>query len=351
MQNSYTDKKTYITYLTVISTIAVVFLHANSCFWVFTYDSYWLGANIVESLMYFAVPVFFMISGANLIDYRDRYSTREFFVKRFNKTVIPFFVWSVVAFISVYCMGLIEFPKIPVFIYILNGIIGHEFIGIYWFFIPLFNIYLAMPLFSAVVKEKRRQVFLYLIFVELILDNLLDYLNYFYIIRFKRGELEMGALTGPLMYALIGYMLSHYKISKKWRIVIYLLGATGFFTMLFGTYLASIRFGAIVEDYKGYYRILTVMYSSAVFLFIKQFSEMDHYRNEKIERVLEKFASYSFPIYLIHFYFMQIMINVFNMDDTKWSYRVGAAVISIIGSIIVAFILRRIPILRRIVPS
>lgn len=89
----------YITVLSVISAFAVVLLHTNGCFWTFKREPYWFSANIIESVFYFAVPVFFMISGATLIDYRERYSTGTFLKKRFKKTVIPFFVWSIVGLV------------------------------------------------------------------------------------------------------------------------------------------------------------------------------------------------------------------------------------------------------------
>lgn len=90
------NKKNYITLLKVLSAISVVYLHANGCFWTFSSEKrYWATANVIESFFYFAVPVFFMITGATLIDYRDRYDTKTFFKKRFQKTAIPFLLWSV----------------------------------------------------------------------------------------------------------------------------------------------------------------------------------------------------------------------------------------------------------------
>lgn len=35
-----------------------------------------------------------MISGAMLIDFNKKYSLREYFTKRINKTLIPYIVWS-----------------------------------------------------------------------------------------------------------------------------------------------------------------------------------------------------------------------------------------------------------------
>ena len=76
----------YLDVLNVIAMFAVVMLHANGCFWTYSTDRYWFEANIIESVMYFGVPVFFMISGATLLDYRERYSTKDFFIKRIKKT-------------------------------------------------------------------------------------------------------------------------------------------------------------------------------------------------------------------------------------------------------------------------
>ena len=49
---------------------------------------------MIECVFYFAVPVFFMISGAMLIDFNKKYSLREYFTKRINKALIPYIVWS-----------------------------------------------------------------------------------------------------------------------------------------------------------------------------------------------------------------------------------------------------------------
>ncbi|MBQ3865619.1 MAG: acyltransferase family protein, partial [Clostridia bacterium] len=89
------QKSAYITLLSVIGSIAVVLLHSNGCFWNFSAEArYWKTANVIECVFYFAVPVFFMISGATLLDYRERYDTAAFLKKRALKTVVPFLFWS-----------------------------------------------------------------------------------------------------------------------------------------------------------------------------------------------------------------------------------------------------------------
>lgn len=100
--NNITTTHSYLNYLTllsIISSFAVVSLHTNGIFWQFSAERYWFTANIIESIYYFAVPIFFMISGVNLLDYSKRYNTQQFFLKRINKTFIPFIFWSFVGLI------------------------------------------------------------------------------------------------------------------------------------------------------------------------------------------------------------------------------------------------------------
>lgn len=91
--------KTYLTNLNVFASFAVVALHTNGKFWEFSYQDYWWRANIIESIFYFAVPIFFMISGATLIDYPERYSTKMFFKRRFQKVGLVYIIWSFLAYL------------------------------------------------------------------------------------------------------------------------------------------------------------------------------------------------------------------------------------------------------------
>lgn len=98
MENKRQTKQyEYITLLHVVSMVAVVCLHTNRCFWDFSATAgYWASANVIECLFYFAVPVFFMLTGATLMDYSDRYDTVTFYKRRAKKILLPFVVWSLV---------------------------------------------------------------------------------------------------------------------------------------------------------------------------------------------------------------------------------------------------------------
>ena len=87
----------YIDVLKILAALAVVILHTNAIFWEGPSSPAWLSANLIETLLYWAAPMFFMISGATLLNYPLRMSTKKYVVKRIRKTVVPYCLWTVIA--------------------------------------------------------------------------------------------------------------------------------------------------------------------------------------------------------------------------------------------------------------
>ena len=74
--NKPKGKKLYIAILNILACQSVIILHANGVFWSHPSGSLWITSNFLETFFYPAVPIFFMISGATLLDYRQRYGTK-----------------------------------------------------------------------------------------------------------------------------------------------------------------------------------------------------------------------------------------------------------------------------------
>ena len=87
----------YFDILNVIACFCVVCMHCNGWIHLFIKDDLWGARVLIEVVCYFAVPVF-LLSGATLLNYRQRYSTTEFYKKRFIRTVIPYLFWGYAIF-------------------------------------------------------------------------------------------------------------------------------------------------------------------------------------------------------------------------------------------------------------
>ena len=342
----------YITLLSVISAVAVVIIHVNSdCFGNLGSDNrYWFGANIIECIVYFAVPIFFMISGATLIDYRDRYSTKEYFIKRIKKTALPYLVWTAVSIIYFVLINRINISEINLR-YLIERFISPTWV--YWFFAPLFIAYCIIPLLSLVPKEKRRIIFFYLAVLSFISNSVIPFIqNSVYFFNFKNPFIVGGEYT---FYVLAGYWLRNFKLDRKKEIAVYITSVAGLLIHTIGTYSLSMNAGKLIDIFKGYNNVPCVLYSLGIFLLFK------NYGNKLMSKFLNKpvnfLAKYTFGIYLIHMYFVEMLPKLIGYSGINDSgvvnsplYRLAAVLIIIPVCILIIFLLRKIPAIRHIVP-
>lgn len=338
----------YISLASVLSAIAVVYLHANSCFWQFSTARYWITANFIESTFYFAVPIFFMISGAMLIDYNKRYSLKEYFSKRITKTLIPFIIWSLIGLlIQVYYMHTIKISSIDL-TYIINGLLNGSLVQVYWFFIPLFCIYLSIPVFAAIPDDKKKDILTYVCSLTFILNILIPFLISVFNLKINY-TISIAVGGGSLFFALTGYLLHKYEISKKYRMILYILAIMGFLMHFLGTYYLSTSAGEVIKTYKGFTNIPSVLYSLGIFVFIK-YDIIKLMKFNIIKKIVGFLDFYTFGIYLIHWYLLQFLIRTFNINNTSIIYRLFAPLIVLVLSVIIIYLIRKIPIIKKIVP-
>lgn len=336
-------KKDYITLLTVISAFAVLMLHSNRCFNTFSLDRYWFTSNIVCAIFYPAVPIFFMITGANLLDYQDKYSTKEYFKRRAQKVLIPYFIWTLIMLFYRIITKDLSLSDVS-FKYIYNGLQSGTIMSYYWFFAPLISVYLSIPLFAAVEKEKRKKVFSYLVILGLTLNSLLPFISGIFNLGLSNSITVLVSFN-YLLYVMLGYLIDKNDLSKKQRIIIYLLGIAGLLTHIIGTYYSSIKAGYIIETYKGYVNVPCILYASCIFLFVKELC-----KKIKIGIIIKCLSKYTFEFYLMHYIVINLIQIIFNPNIKSIYYRLGMPFVIIPIVMFATFILRKIPFIKKIVP-
>lgn len=336
--------KCYISVLTVLSSLAVVLLHSNGCFWGFSYEPYWVSANIIESAFYFAVPVFFMISGATLLDYQKRYDTKTFFIKRIKKTILPFVAWSFIALLYMLCYKEYSLSQIGER-FIINNIFNTNIISIYWYFIPQVAIYLFLPFLAGVSDEKRKKVFQYIIAVYLIFNVTLPLI--FRIIGLTyNGNLNIP-ITGYAVYTIAGYYIDNYEIPSKYRKLLYFAGVVGLLFHIIGTWYLSYQAGMIVDLYKGYLNLPCIIYSFAIFTFFKYRKSW----NPSLVKIVNCFKGTTLGIYLIHWFLLDQFNRLFPfVSPLSLFYRVIIGILIFIFSSMITRFLQKVPMLKMIVP-
>ncbi|MCR4903034.1 MAG: acyltransferase [Butyrivibrio sp.] len=347
--NNNIKKIDYVTFLSVASAVAVLILHTNSCFWKFGADAYWWpSANVIESVFYFAVPIFLMISGITLMDFYDRVSLSGYFKKRILRTFVPYVFWSLFFIACKVLKGAIALNEItPKYLY--QAISGNTVVDLFWFFTDLFIVYLSLPLFAAVEKSRRRQVFTYLVTVGFVLNHLIPF------IKMISGSdmntpLTIPAVTGTLIFPVLGWLLNDAELKRSQKMVIYIAGIAGLSVHIIGTYTSSMAAGGIVHTYKGYANIPSLLYSVAVFVLLKDIGTFIM-KDAKKAVIINFLGKYTFPVYLMQYIFLRIVPAIFGFDTYSLLYRLLFGPVIIMAMIIVtAFIIRKIPVVRYILP-
>ncbi len=331
----------YFDVLNIVSTLGVIMLHCNGLAHTYSETLAWYQALAVEVFVFWPVPIFFMLSGATLMGYRERYTTADFFKRRVLRTVIPFVIWSVISAIykkmNPFEMGVRSFAG-----KIFN--IGIE--NVYWFFIPLFCIYLAMPVIS-LLKDHRR-VLWYMAGGTFLLSTFLPSMAGYVGLQWNPG-LAMVTCGGYLMYAILGYLFATEEFSKPKRVIIYLLGAFGAVFRYVVTVVESRQNGTIYKglfNYNGYYAVFLAV---AVFVWFKNSRVIEKMQGHpRVVRAMKTISGCSFGIYLSHIIILTTLSQYLPTKCWEWRLLVPFFIYAI--GLTGVWLLKKIPVLKNIVP-
>ncbi len=339
------EKKPYISALIILASIGVVCMHCNNVLFEFTADRSWRIRLLFEIIFYFDVPVFFMISGANLLDYRKKYTTREYVKKRIEKVLIPFVFWF---FVGMLLAIFIKNETITSLNDVINAFLSNKYNNAYWFFFAILGIYMSIPFISLIPENKKRKYYSFAALFIFLSYSVYPWLSSNFDIYMNNDALfPIGGIY--VLYVLLGYLLDKNDLKPVFRILLYLSGIICAYIRYAFMCKYSFEVGSVQFYYCGWNLFTSVIYSVAVFVLIKNLCKnlSNHPVANKIVTIV---SSSAFGIYLIHNYFCKyipVFYNI-NINSIKWTV-FGTISIYIVSSIL-SLILKKIPIVKKIIP-
>ncbi|WP_449603738.1 acyltransferase [Paenibacillus sp. Marseille-Q9583] len=309
MNHILNDKRIiFIDVLRIMAIVAVIILHYTADLLTRTNDfnttSWWI-SNFFNSISRFAVPVFFMISGAMILRVEVK-SYRQFYIKKVLPLIISLVSWSLIYavytqyFIQKSSMGVYDF-----FIHFSYGLIFDKNYIHLWFLYAIIAIYITVPLISKLVKvcsEKDLKYYLLIWFLisvvykfisDLVFRLTSEYIN----IPITNIPLFMGYLG----YFILGYYLFNYTISMKAKNLFFNLGIISFFVTPLATYFSSLYSGVLDEMFYGNYSLTTFFMAIGTFIYFKEKeTAISEKLNYKVKKIISSISKASFSIYLIH---------------------------------------------------
>ena len=281
----------------------------------------------LDVFSYVGVPLFFMLSGALLLN--KNYSLKTFFNKRFSRIVYPFIFWICIFAI----LGIFGF-NFPVE-KIISLVKGD---GFTWFIWALIGLYLFIPIINSFIKENNFNLILYFLIFWLI-TIILNTIG-----KFPFHHIDLTYFSGYLGFLIMGYYLSNknFNISNRNLMIISLIVFLVTFIIHSELKLLGIKF--LMSS--GYLNIFPVIESSSIFIFIKYFSAL--YCSKIDENKISYKTIYSISICSYAMYFIHIMVidvltkfNLIKMPDYSF-------IIIFLLSWIIAVIFSKIPFVKNI---
>lgn len=280
-----------------------------------------------------------MLSGATLIGYTERYNTNQFVKKRFERVVIPFLAWSLWYMVYRHGIGYLANPLM-----VLDDLINTKTENIYWFFPTIFGYYMIMPLLS----EKRGGYKTFWPLIVLLFLTVSVFPTMASALGLKYNSALAPQVGGYMIYFLLGYLLSHEELPKRWRLLAYVAGVAGFLVLFLGTIFRSLSAGSIDNLFRGYLNFPCVLMAIAIFVWAK-YHDWTRLQGG-LGRALPSIASTSLGVYLIQPVFVYDFPGIFGFSPYSIVWRTVGALVVYAVMVCIVLLLKRIPVLRRIVP-
>ena len=332
--------------LRILASLAVVLLHVsapyiyvddiNSCSWVVS--------NFLLCATRWCVPVFFMISGAFML--QKDIPIKILWGKYISRLIIILVVWNSIYHIPYYSSISFVVKDIVAVLFTCGS--GYHL----WFIYALIGIYLIIPLLKKIVDGNLSRYVLCLWFCTSVLffwlkdAGVFDIL-FIYVLNFPFAIDYLG-------YFILGYFLyNEVNLLKKHRKIIYILGLFALILSINCNYIINYYTEDNVFYSFDYHNIMTVIMSIALFVYFKYNKSVFSCESLSIrsKNIISLLSNNTLGIYLIHVFVLKIFyimvpdylsLNIFFIIPITW-------LLTIVLSFTISFIMSKIPYVRILV--
>lgn len=325
----------------IVSILLVVIIHANVEYLGKNQGSAgWYFVMLFTSVCLLAVPLFFMVSGALLLDTDKVVSFKDLFFKRILKQAIPFLVWSLVYIIIRIIMGKLDF-SFSTFADILSQPAYYQF----WFMYTLLAIYLLLPILQAVVIKLEKKQIEYILILWLIFSIALPVLQRYIPALAISEHVDLILCEGYIGYFFLGYYLKKYQTDVSWvnGLIFLLIGVIGTGVLCVIEWECTKGKGYQGYFYQAYLTPFVALATTGAFLL---FSKIEIKNNAKLSQILKTGGALSLGIYYVHMLVMMGLEYIGLVGDTNLLLLALKIALTYGISLIIALIISKIPHIR-----
>lgn len=290
----------YLDFIRVLAIFLVLFIHISAIDTTLHIGStQWQVTKLLNYFAHVSVPMFFMISGALLLNSPKTESLTYTWKKRIPHVVIPFVLWSLLStfFIVLYTHNFSLSNTLKMYAVFLYQPVSPTL----WFMYPLIGLYVLSPLLRSMVKNAKTSLLTYAVIVWLLTNSLMPTLSALLPKDISHALDFNPSATFYLMGGFVGYFILGYLITKidvkkinGWLLAIVML------ICLFVGNDYSNRFPKTNDPWNQYYvtSIFIVLMSVCAYILLQKWGE--HVSAKAPKRVFSFLSPLVFGIYLLH---------------------------------------------------
>lgn len=349
-ESSY-ERIYYMDILRIMAITAVILVHIASNptdQLQFIGTTHWWIADIINGSLRWTIPIFFMLSGALLLDSKKEEDIVHFYKRSFKRLGIPFIVWSVIYFLlKYYCFKYNE----PVEGIAMVGIFFKEFLvdDIYshlWFMYSIIGMYFISPFLKKMVRSLSKKELLIILWawvvVSFIYPQICRIYNMITNSEIQIRIFELPFLMGYAGYFILGYYLKKYDVKKKTKFIIYILGFISSVIVAPLTYLVSINKTSLDEQFFEHFVVISLFMAMAVFILIKDINWKE-ILNDNMKKIIVSLSSSTFGIYFVHLVVEVLILSPLTSKLYKDSLLIiPLYIVCAIGNVFISYIFTKI---------
>lgn len=334
----------YFDVLRILATFCIIMIHVSGLYVTSEYGGvdFAFGA-VLNSFARVGVPIFIMISGANMLNERKKIETKSF-LKKYALNIATILIFWTVVYTVMYCIFVpLLTEKTISLISVIEAFHPRRFH--FWFLYMIVGLYMLTPILKLFVNRENKTKILYLIGVLVIFafvpqslslfDN--EYIN-IVVELFDSFKIPMGYLA----YYLIGWYLSQFELEKRTNKVFTILGVIS----VAGTIVTTIFYHEKTSIDSNMQ--LTVLFASVwVFVLFKDIFKRQE--KEKMCRVSEKLSRLTFGAYLIHILFITACTLIIPESLFAPIRLIIIYIITTVASFTASFVISKIPYVKMLV--
>ncbi len=343
--NNSTSRKIHIDVIKILAILLVIFNHTGEDGFLAYQRQGNLLLQVIQlfftSFCKIAVPLYFMCSGALLMGKEE--SIQKLWKKRILKFVIVTIGFTIVyyAFLSIRDHNPMDISWILRTMYSSSNF---SFSGSYWFLYSYIAFLVMLPIFRIIAKHMTKEVMIYLLFLHALFGGVLPIFEFY----FGLGGLAVSvpfATSYVFFYPLVGYYFEKNEISL-WNNKKNLLAVCAMSTLsIASSIIVSLKAFKNENLTENYFALFGGFVVILVYLLIRDICKKVSKR-PLLQNIIREVSGCTFGIYLLHG-FAFIFINDVYVGGRYLDAWVKVPCV-FISSLLIVFVLRRIPIINKL---